>query len=43
MRRGRHGDIERDAARHFGMPATSLAYAAALPTPLYPPARAAKS
>jgi hypothetical protein len=25
------------------MPATSLAYAAALPAPLYPPARAAKS
>ncbi len=31
MRRGRHGDIERDAARHFGMPATSLAYAARTP------------
>jgi Zinc dependent phospholipase C len=43
LRRGRSGDIEREAARHFGMPSTSLAYAASLAAPLYPSVRAARS
>jgi Zinc dependent phospholipase C len=43
LRRGRQGDIQREASRHFGLPPSTLAYAAALPTPLYPPVRAVSS
>lgn len=32
-----------EAVRHFGLPATDLRFAATLPAPLYPPARAASS
>ena len=42
LRRGqRH--VEGEADRHFGLPSSNLPYAAALPTPLYPPARLASS
>lgn len=37
LRRGRLVDVEREALEHFGLPPTSLAYAASLPSPLYPP------
>ena len=31
--------LAEEAARHFGLPSTALAYSASLPAPLYPPAR----
>jgi hypothetical protein len=36
LRRG-HSHVEREAMRHFGLPASNLSYAAALPVPIYPP------
>jgi Zinc dependent phospholipase C len=42
LRRGRL-HVEGEAARHFGLPRSTLPYAAALVTPLYPPARLASS
>lgn len=36
LRRGRV-HVEDEAVRHFGLPRSTLPYAAALPTPLYPP------
>ncbi len=35
LRRGRT-EVEAEAARHFGLPASTLPYAAALPAPIYP-------
>ncbi len=42
MRRGRI-HVEDEAVRHFGLPVSTLPYAAALPAPLYPPRRLANS
>jgi hypothetical protein len=43
LRSGGPERVEEEAHRHFGMPASALDYAAKLPDPLYPPARAASS
>ncbi len=42
LRRGRT-HVEDEAVRHFGLPASTLPYAAALAAPLYPPRRLANS
>lgn len=42
LRRGRT-HVEHEAVRHFGLPASTLPYAAALAAPLYPPRRLANS
>lgn len=43
LRSGGHERLHEEAERHFGMPSTSLAFAARLPDPIYVPARAASS
>lgn len=43
LRRGGEDAMRTDAVHHFGLPATRLAYAGALPEPLYVPARASRS
>jgi hypothetical protein len=43
LRRGGEDEVLEEAERHFGMPATSLEYAASLPAPLYPLERAASN
>jgi hypothetical protein len=43
LRRGGADEVLEEAERHFGMPATSLEYAALLPAPLYPLERAASN
>jgi hypothetical protein len=43
LRRGGADEVLEEAERHFGMPSTSLEYAASLPAPLYPLERAASN
>ena len=43
LRRGGADEVLEEAERHFGMPATALRYAAALPAPIYPPERASSN
>lgn len=43
LRSGGPEHVEEEALRHFGMPSSSLEYAARLPDPLYPPARVASN
>jgi hypothetical protein len=43
LRRGGEQAMREDAAHHFGLPATRLQFARALPEPLYVPARASRS
>ncbi|MFI5245660.1 MAG: zinc dependent phospholipase C family protein [Gemmatimonadales bacterium] len=43
MRRGGDDEVKAEAARQFGLPESGLAFARALPQPLYLPARSARS
>jgi hypothetical protein len=43
MRRGGDEEVRAEAARQFGLPESGLAFARALPRPLYLPARSARS
>jgi hypothetical protein len=43
MREGGHALARAEAVRHFGMPAVAPGFAAALPSPLYPPIRDASN
>ena len=43
LRKGGEARVLEDAAEYFGMPATTLAYAGSLDTPLYPASRSANS